>query len=269
MSCAFTPCMLTQSVACVDVDIRGLASPQHRAVGYSGSGCCHGCGLLPCRQSLNGKLRLLGMLSSSRLPLQIATISLQDKVRQDSGRRDVASVRASPTNALNLHLRARWGPKQWNSSTAVQPFARKQGRATFCSARGLLHPSLAYHGSLMLRGERGSGRTNLHQRRGRGGGGGAPQAAYKGQLEGMLAAHVVPLFASPHGHLRAKACWLGGVFSDTKFAAGFGSGPTFQALFRANINCLADPDMPVRPPSFPARLSTPRTPARPHARGQG
>jgi len=72
------------------------------------------------------------------------------------------------------------------------------------------------------------------------------KAAYKGQLEGMLAAHVVPLFASSHGHLRAKACWLGGVFSDTKFAAGHGSGPTFQALFKANVALLADPDLPVR-----------------------
>lgn len=72
------------------------------------------------------------------------------------------------------------------------------------------------------------------------------KAEYKAQLEGMLAGHVAPLFSSPHGHLRAKACWLTGVFADTKFASGFGSGPVFEGLFRANVNCLSDADMPVR-----------------------
>ena len=47
-----------------------------------------------------------------------------------------------------------------------------------------------------------------------------PQASYKGQLEAMLVAHVAPLFASPHGHLRAKAAWLSGVYADIQFAAG-------------------------------------------------
>lgn len=34
------------------------------------------------------------------------------------------------------------------------------------------------------------------------------QEPYKKQLEGMLMTHVAPLFASPHGHLRAKAAWV-------------------------------------------------------------
>lgn len=74
------------------------------------------------------------------------------------------------------------------------------------------------------------------------------QAEYKTQLEGMLATHVAPLFFSAHAHLRAKACWLAGVFADTKFAAGFGAGPVFEGLFQANVNCLSDADMPVRAP---------------------
>ena len=32
----------------------------------------------------------------------------------------------------------------------------------------------------------------------------------------MLLQHVVPLFDSPHGHLRAKACWLAGHYADVR-----------------------------------------------------
>ena len=38
----------------------------------------------------------------------------------------------------------------------------------------------------------------------------------------MLLQHVVPLFASPYGHLRAKACWLAGIFADIEFSDGQG-----------------------------------------------
>ena len=34
------------------------------------------------------------------------------------------------------------------------------------------------------------------------------QDGYKKSLEGMLMTHVLPLFQSPHGHLRAKAAWV-------------------------------------------------------------
>lgn len=50
-----------------------------------------------------------------------------------------------------------------------------------------------------------------------------PQDPYKSQLEALLTAHVVPLFESPWGHLRAKACWIAGQFSDIAFADGPGA----------------------------------------------
>ena len=34
------------------------------------------------------------------------------------------------------------------------------------------------------------------------------QDSYKKSLEGMLMTHVLPLFQSSHGHLRAKAAWV-------------------------------------------------------------
>lgn len=69
---------------------------------------------------------------------------------------------------------------------------------------------------------------------------------YKTQLEPMLQQHVVPLFASPHGHLRSKACWLAGLYADTVFTEGQGRGATFSALLQCVITALSDPQLPVR-----------------------
>lgn len=69
---------------------------------------------------------------------------------------------------------------------------------------------------------------------------------YSGQLEPMLVQHVVPLFESPHGHLRAKACWLAGHYADIEFQDGQGQGPTFAALLQRVVAAIADPDLPVR-----------------------
>ena len=62
----------------------------------------------------------------------------------------------------------------------------------------------------------------------------------------MLVQYVQPLFASPVGHLRAKAAWVSGTFADIKFSAGRGIGLHFNALFQANVHALRDPDLPVR-----------------------
>lgn len=62
----------------------------------------------------------------------------------------------------------------------------------------------------------------------------------------MLMTHVAPLFQSPHGHLRAKAAWVSGVYADIKFASGYGGGAHYQALFRAIVAALADTELPVR-----------------------
>jgi len=69
----------------------------------------------------------------------------------------------------------------------------------------------------------------------------APQDPYRSQLEALLSAHVLPLFHSPHGHLRAKAAWLAKEFADIEFSeGGTGGGPLFNALLQAVINSLND-----------------------------
>jgi importin-7 len=69
---------------------------------------------------------------------------------------------------------------------------------------------------------------------------------YKDQLEPMLVHHVLPMFESRFGHLRAKACWLAGSTTDTvKFAGGVREG-TFPALLQRVVAALGDEDLPVR-----------------------
>jgi hypothetical protein len=74
------------------------------------------------------------------------------------------------------------------------------------------------------------------------------KSPYKEQLETMLMTHVMPCFASKaHGHLRAKAAWVSGCYSDIPFAGcGIGAGPHFMALFERVVNGLHDPELPVR-----------------------
>lgn len=73
------------------------------------------------------------------------------------------------------------------------------------------------------------------------------KSPYKEQIETMLMTHVLPCFASPHGHLRAKAAWVAGCYSDIVFAGcGIGAGPHFMLLFERVINGLNDPELPVR-----------------------
>lgn len=64
----------------------------------------------------------------------------------------------------------------------------------------------------------------------------ALQDPYRSQLESLLTSQVLPLFQSPHGHLRAKAAWLAKEFADIHA----GSGPLFNALLQAVINGLND-----------------------------
>ncbi|KAK9818968.1 hypothetical protein WJX74_009075 [Apatococcus lobatus] len=69
---------------------------------------------------------------------------------------------------------------------------------------------------------------------------------YKDQLERMLVEYVEPAFRSPHGHLRAKACWVAGTYADIQFEGGAGKGRTFQLLMRHIIQALQDPELPVK-----------------------
>ena len=69
---------------------------------------------------------------------------------------------------------------------------------------------------------------------------------YKGQLEQMLTGFVAPLFQSPAGHLRAKACWICGQFADIRFAEGKGQGQSFMGLMQLVMQRLQDPELPVK-----------------------
>ena len=83
--------------------------------------------------------------------------------------------------------------------------------------------------------------------------------AYASQIEPLLRNVVLPLFASPRGHLRARACGVAGQFADSELSqqlnassssaprkAKTGAGPTFDALFDAVVASLGDPELPVR-----------------------
>eukprot|EP00879_Flechtneria_rotunda_P022091 GHRR01023309.1.p1 GENE.GHRR01023309.1~~GHRR01023309.1.p1 ORF type:complete len:1020 (+),score=395.54 GHRR01023309.1:417-3476(+) len=70
---------------------------------------------------------------------------------------------------------------------------------------------------------------------------------YRSQLEALLQAHVLPAFASAHGHLRAKAAWLAKEFANIQFSeGGEGRGPVFNQLMQAVISSLHDSELPVR-----------------------
>ena len=53
----------------------------------------------------------------------------------------------------------------------------------------------------------------------------AVQGAAGADADGL---RVAPLFQSPAGHLRAKACWICGQFADIRFAEGKGLGQSFM-----------------------------------------
>lgn len=75
------------------------------------------------------------------------------------------------------------------------------------------------------------------------------KAPYKGNVEAMLSQFVAPCFDSPHGHLRAKACWVVKEFCDFEFSDSGGEsgrGAQFCSLFERVMRSLADPDLPVR-----------------------
>lgn len=65
---------------------------------------------------------------------------------------------------------------------------------------------------------------------------------YKQQLEHMLVQHVLPEFKNTLGHIRAKACWVAGMYADIEFS----DQGNFNKLFQSVIERLADADLPVR-----------------------
>ncbi|KAI3813925.1 hypothetical protein L1987_18660 [Smallanthus sonchifolius] len=65
---------------------------------------------------------------------------------------------------------------------------------------------------------------------------------YKSELEPMLVQHVFPEFASPVGHLRAKAAWVAGQYAHINF-----SDPNnFRKALQCVVAGMRDPELPVR-----------------------
>lgn len=68
------------------------------------------------------------------------------------------------------------------------------------------------------------------------------KAPYAEQLENMLMQHILPEFANPRGHLRAKACWVAGMYADIPFQ----DSRHFTALMQCVIERLGDGELPVK-----------------------
>lgn len=72
------------------------------------------------------------------------------------------------------------------------------------------------------------------------------QSRYQGGLEAVAQEHVLPLFQSPFPFLRAKACWLAGVFArEVPFTRADGSkakgdGLLFDQMFDECLRCMKD-----------------------------
>eukprot|EP01103_Thecamoeba_quadrilineata_P012851 TRINITY_DN3421_c0_g1_i1.p1 TRINITY_DN3421_c0_g1~~TRINITY_DN3421_c0_g1_i1.p1 ORF type:complete len:708 (-),score=142.29 TRINITY_DN3421_c0_g1_i1:997-3120(-) len=65
---------------------------------------------------------------------------------------------------------------------------------------------------------------------------------YKKSLDDMLAVHVFPEFQSPHGYLRAKACWVFSQFSVVEFK----NPGIFNSSVEMVLRLMRDSELPVR-----------------------
>ncbi|XP_054164898.1 importin-7-like isoform X2 [Oppia nitens] len=66
---------------------------------------------------------------------------------------------------------------------------------------------------------------------------------YKDQMENMIVAYVFPQFQSPHGYLRARACWTLHYFHEIQFT---NDANLYQALSYLQNCLLTDKDLPVK-----------------------
>eukprot|EP00026_Physarum_polycephalum_P001519 Phypoly_transcript_01521.p1 GENE.Phypoly_transcript_01521~~Phypoly_transcript_01521.p1 ORF type:complete len:1104 (+),score=247.66 Phypoly_transcript_01521:276-3314(+) len=65
---------------------------------------------------------------------------------------------------------------------------------------------------------------------------------YRQNLEVMLLVHVFPEFSSPHGFLRARACWIFSQFHKVKFT----NAANFSGAVQKVLSMMHDPELPVR-----------------------
>lgn len=70
---------------------------------------------------------------------------------------------------------------------------------------------------------------------------------YSAMIPGIFETYILPLFSSPHGYLRAKACWISSEFVDLMHSSDTKSNnQLFMQLFERIQACLNDPDLPVQ-----------------------
>lgn len=67
--------------------------------------------------------------------------------------------------------------------------------------------------------------------------------AYKDQMDKLICQYVFPEFSSPHGHMRARACWVLHYFSEIKFKQ---ENILQEAVCLITNVLLTDQDLPVR-----------------------
>jgi hypothetical protein len=163
----------------------------------------------------------------------------------------VELCRQRPATALSATMEA--------IGSALRQLMEHQGAERSCPAT-MRHVERRADGALLLA---GSLADTLKRKPG-----------YAAQIEPLLRNVVLPLFASPRGHLRARACWVAGQFADAQLsqdaaspsspdaaaaasssssstsgaspALKRGTGPVFDALFDAVIASLGDAELPVR-----------------------
>jgi len=69
------------------------------------------------------------------------------------------------------------------------------------------------------------------------------QTKYKDQMEQLVAQYVFPEYSSPHGHLRARACWVLQHFSNIKFNQ---ETILAEAINLTHKALLTDTELPVK-----------------------
>jgi hypothetical protein len=75
----------------------------------------------------------------------------------------------------------------------------------------------------------------------------AKHPRYSAMVPGIFETYILPLFSSPHGYLRAKACWISAEFVDLMYSSDNKSNnQLFMQLFERIQACLNDPDLPVQ-----------------------
>lgn len=72
---------------------------------------------------------------------------------------------------------------------------------------------------------------------------------YKNQMEQLIAQYIFPEFSSPHGHLRARACWVLQHFCNINFAQ---ENVLAEAINLIQRSLLTDNELPVKVRSNPS-----------------